>query len=82
MKCPESGMKIPNEAKRCPYCRQPIDPTQQLFGFFNQRVDDWKKGGEKGRELGRQLSSNSGCMVFLPLLVVAAYSIYYVISAC
>lgn len=75
MKCPECGMNIPNSAKRCPYCRQPIDATQQLFGLINQTVDDYKKGAEKGREF----ASNSGCMVFIPLIVAIASSAYFLV---
>ena len=75
MKCPECGMKIPNSAKRCPYCNQPIDAVNQLFGLFNQTAEDYKKGAEKGR----QLASNSGCMVFIPLIIIAVSSIYYLI---
>ena len=67
-------MDIPNSAKRCPYCHQPIDEVNQLFGFLKQ--------GEEAFKRGAQSSSNSGCMVVLPLIMVAAYSIYYLISLC
>jgi len=65
-------MKIPYDADICPYCRSRIHNDwglpADLFG-----------SGNSGRQ---NASSNSGCMVILPLIVVAAYSIYYVISAC
>ena len=76
MKCPECGMKIPNSAKRCPYCHQPIDAVNQLFGLMNQSAEDYKKGAQKGREF----ASNSGCMVFLSLIVVIVSTIYYLIN--
>lgn len=67
-------MEIPANAEICPYCRSRLLnswglPTADSLGFG-------KSGGQpKG-------SPNSGCMVILPLIVVAAYSIYYLISVC
>lgn len=46
MKCPECGMKIPNNAKRCPYCHTHLDSVQQLFGAMHQAKDDYKEGKE------------------------------------
>ena len=72
--CPKCKMEIPANAEICPYCRSRLLnswglPTADSLGFG-------KSGGQpKG-------SPNSGCMVILPLIVVAAYSIYYVINAC
>ncbi len=68
MKCPKCKMKIPNGAEICPYCRSRV----QGFGFFGDMYDDFKEGYKKG-------SSNNGCMVILPLIVVAASSIFYLI---
>ena len=73
-KCPKCKMEIPDGAEICPYCRSRLLnswglPTADSLGF--------------GKSRGQQnASTNSGCMVILPLIVVAAYSIYYVINAC
>jgi hypothetical protein len=70
--CPKCKMKIPYDADICPYCRSRIRNDwglpADLFG-----------SGNSGRQ---NAGSNSGCMVILPLIVVAAYSIYYFISVC
>ena len=72
--CPKCKMEIPDNAEICPYCRSRLVnswglPTADSLGLG-------KSGGQQKR------SSNSGCMVIIPLIVVAAYSIYYVICAC
>ena len=72
-KCPKCKMEIPDDANICPYCRSRLLnswglPTADSLGF-----------GSGGQQNG---SSNSGCMVIIPLIVVAAYSIFYVISTC
>lgn len=74
MKCPKCKMKIPNGAEICPYCRSRV----QGFGIFGDMYDDFKEGYKKTNAN----LSNSGCMVVLPVIVIAAYSIYYLISAC
>ncbi len=68
MKCPKCKMEIPDGAEVCPYCRS------RLLNDWGLPADLF--GSSKGG------SSNSGCMVILPIFVVAAYSIYYFISVC
>jgi hypothetical protein len=73
MKCPKCKMEIPDGAQICPYCRSRLLndwglPTADSLGFGN-------KGSQRG-------SSNSGCVVILPLIVIAAYSIYCFVSIC
>ncbi len=72
MKCPKCKMEISDWAEICPYCRSRITNDwglpANLFGS--------NKGGNQNK------ISNNGCMVILPLIMVVAYSIYYVISAC
>ncbi len=70
--CPKCKMEIPDSADICPYCRTRIHNDwglpADLFGSGN--------GGNQNA------SSNSGCMVILPLIMVAAYSLYYFVSVC
>lgn len=73
MKCPKCKMEIPDGAEICPYCRS------RLSWDFSEGPDGLFKSVKKGFQEG---SSNSGCMVILPLVVVTAYSLYYLISAC
>ena len=71
MKCPKCKMEIPSGAEICPYCRSRLLndwglPTLDSLGF--------SKGGNQNR------SSNNGCMVILPFIMLAAYSLYYLIK--
>ena len=68
MKCPECGMKIPNSAKRCPYCREPISSTRQLFGTLEQAKDDYKKGKEKGEEFEKKHPATSNCLEIIIII--------------
>lgn len=70
-KCPKCKKEIPDDASICPYCRS------RLLNDWGLPADLF--GSDKGIQNG---SSNSGCMVVLPLIMVAAYSIYYFISGC
>ncbi len=78
MKCPECGMKIPNRAKRCPYCHQRIDETRQLFGLANDAYDDYKKGAEKGEEFAR----NHPVLANISLLILLILAIVYWDTTC
>lgn len=80
MKCPKCKMKIPNGAEICPYCRSRV----QGFGFMGDLYDDFKEGYKKGKintSNWNANTSNSGCMVILPLIVVVASSICYFICS-
>ena len=72
-KCPKCKMEIPDNAEICPYCRS------RLLNSWGLPSADSLGFGKGSQQNG---SSNNGCMVILPLIVIAAYSIYYVISAC
>lgn len=73
--CPKCKMEIPEGAKICPYCRSRLLNDWGLTTELDDLIGPIKKGFQQG-------SSNSGCIVILPLIVVAAYSIYYIISVC
>lgn len=75
MKCPKCRMEIPDDAYICPYCHSRL---RNSWGLPSE-VDDLFKATKDGFQKGY---SNSGCMVILPIIVVAAYSIYYLISIC
>ena len=70
-KCPKCKMEIDLHAEICPYCRTRLTnswglPTADSLGFGNG-------GGKNG-------SSNNGCMVILPLIMVFAASAGYLIN--
>ncbi len=73
MKCPECGMKIPNYAKRCPYCHTQLDSVQQLFGAMHQAKDDYKKGAERGEKFAQNHPVLTKIIVFGLLVLAIVY---------
>lgn len=68
MKCPHCKMEIPSNAEICPYCHSRL---LNSWGFAN--IGPFKEREYRG-------NSNNGCMVILPLILIAASSICFLIS--